>query len=82
MFKYIALTAAPVYEFYKEYEEAALAPTATDEDVSRLWDWFEAHGNRFWNGERYEIDTTHTLWPVYGEEDEHGSIPVIGLEIH
>lgn len=46
-----------------------------------MFTYIDIHSPIYWNGERYNIDCKHTLWPIYGDEDEYGCIPIIGLEI-
>ena len=58
---------------YGSYEELAAKATAFDakqEDIDALGDWFSNYGGRFWNGEYYEIDAEHRLYPIYKEVDE------------
>ena len=66
---------------YEELKEAALAPGATQEDLAALSDWFYSYDMRDWNGEYFEIDATHRLYPIHGEEDSDGNIPIIAWEI-
>lgn len=54
---------------YEELVKKALSPDATKEDVERLDAWFCRYGVQYWNGEYYEIDGTHRLYPIF---DEHG----------
>lgn len=67
-------------EQYAELEQAALAPTATQEDIDRLGEWFEQFGECYWNGEFYVVDDTHRLRPI-DEEDEDGDYHRIGWEL-
>lgn len=66
---------------YEELAAAALAPTATQDDLQRLADWFYNYDMRDWNGEYFEIDATHRLYPIYGEEDVDGNVDIVGWEI-
>lgn len=50
---------------YDELKERALSPDATNDDIKALGKWFEKYGDKFWNGEYYEIDSKHRLYPVY-----------------
>lgn len=68
------------YGSYKELRENALKPNATQEDISKLGEWFSQYVGIFWNGEYYDISDTGTkgeygfrLYPVYKEvaEDEY-----------
>lgn len=52
---------------YEELKNKALNPEANKQDIDQLGEWFEQYGNNFWNGEYYEIDSCHRLYPVYEE---------------
>ena len=49
---------------YEDLLQAALAPAATAADLSRLAEWFERYGSRYWNGECYALEDGKTLWPI------------------
>lgn len=67
-------------EQYHDLEKAALSADATQEDISRLGEWFERYGSAFWNGEFYDVDGVHRLIPV-GREDEDGDFHREGWEL-
>jgi len=70
---------------YYEYDallEKAMSAEATQTDIDALGNWFENWGNDFWNGEYFEIDKDHRLYPVYEEiENEDGTFDLKGFEI-
>ena len=68
------------YDF-EELKEKALAYNATEEDLCNLGKWFEKYGAvEYWNGECYEIDNTHSLYPIYDElSDDY--FELVGWEI-
>lgn len=65
---------------YPDLERKALG-TGKQEDIDALGEWFERYGADSWTGECYKIDAEHTLWPVYGPEDEDGNYPITGWEL-
>ncbi len=66
---------------YNELREKAIAPTATQKDLENLWNWFDQYGNRYWNGECYNVDG-YLLFPVYNmEPDEFDSFEITGYEL-
>lgn len=66
---------------YEDLKAAALSPNATPADLQALADWFSQYDMADWNGEYFEIDSNNRLFPIYGEEDECGDIPVVGWEV-
>jgi hypothetical protein len=47
-------------------------------EVNALGKWFELYGSQFFNGEYYEIDNQHKLFPVCETDlDEYGEL-IIG----
>lgn len=65
---------------YEEIANEAIADP-TDENLERLWNWFEAFGQeRYWNGESYEVKDGIRLYPIYTEVrvDEY---EIIGYEL-
>lgn len=64
---------------YAEIRAAAIAANATQADIDRLGEWFEAYGQSYWNGEYYEADGV-SLYPVY-KETEPDEFELIGYEI-
>lgn len=70
---------------YEELEKKALSADATEDDINALGEWFEQYGGRFWNGECYDIDRTHCLYPIYKEIlDENGDLDyaeIVGWEV-
>ena len=68
------------YYSYDELLGKALSTNATAEDLNNLGEWFNRYGRMYWNGECYEIDSTHNLYPIWhyvGDDD----IEIIGYEI-
>ena len=65
---------------YEDLAEKAIHFNATKDDLISLWIWFERYGYQYWNGECYEIDSNHYLYPIY-EEDENGYYNFLGCEI-
>lgn len=68
------------YYDYDKLVKRALNYNASQEDINALGEWFENHGTMYWNGEYFEIDTEHRLFPVYKEINEDEPI-LIGYEI-
>lgn len=68
------------YYDYEELAAKAMAADATQEDINALGAWFEEHGNCYWNGESFEIDSTNRLYPVY-QEVEEDEFELTGYEI-
>lgn len=58
-----------MYDF-EELKNKALSPDATKEDRMNLLDWFQAYGDRYWNGEYFDIENGRALYPIYSEVDE------------
>ena len=70
------------YYDYEELKEKALKFDATQQDIDALANWFENWGNDYWNGEYFEIDAEHRLFPIYKEiENDDGTYDLIGYEI-
>lgn len=67
------------YDF-PELAQKALAPGATPGDLEALADWLAKYDRRSWNGERYEIDAAHSLYPIY-EEVAPDEWEIVGYEI-
>lgn len=51
---------------YEELLQAALAPAATAADLSRLAEWFDRYGSRYWNGECYSLEDGRRSGPSIG----------------
>lgn len=68
------------YYNYKKLAEKALAYNASQEDINALGEWFNDYGCKFWNGECFDIDGNHALYPVYKEVDED-DFELVGYEI-
>lgn len=66
------------YYDYTELSAAALR-TESEEDLNRLGEWFNLYGASYWNGEKYEIDSTHFLRPIYREIND--GFEVTGYEL-
>ena len=72
------------YYDYEQLKEKALQFQATPNDINELGKWFDEYGDVYWNGEYYDVDEQHRLFPVFDEHyDESGeliSADVIGYE--
>lgn len=67
---------------YEELKEKAMAVNATKEDRMALFNWFERHGNMYWNGECYNIENGYGLYPVYESYDEENDLSdIVDAEI-
>lgn len=72
---------------YKELKERALSPSATQEDINALGEWFKRYGARYWNGEVYDIENGISIRPIYEPEetDDDGEVlswVTVGYELH
>lgn len=72
---------------YKELKERALSPSATQEDINALGEWFERYGDRYWNGEVYDIENGISIRPISApyEIDDDGeaiSWETVGYELN
>ena len=67
------------YEF-EELAAKAMAFGASQEDINKLGEWFSNYGADFWNGESYDIDGSHRLFPVYKETEEE-EFEIVGYEV-
>lgn len=54
---------------YKELFDAAAAFDASQEAVNALGEWFDAFGQRYWNGEYFDADG-RPLYRLYKQVDE------------
>ena len=52
---------------YKEIREKAIRPEATEQDINALGKWMEQYGDRFWNGEYWDVEAGLRLFPVVVE---------------
>lgn len=72
------------YYDYEELKEKALQPQASPNDINALGEWFGQHGTQYWNGEFFDVDNQHRLFPVLDEHyDEDGELidaDIIGYE--
>ena len=66
---------------YEDLVSKALSAKATQKDINNLGKWFDRYGSMYWNGEYYEIDSNHNLFPVI-EVDEDGECKTVGWEVH
>lgn len=65
---------------YEELREASIK-NPTDENLAALGEWLQQYGDRYWNGEEWDIDEGRLLRPVYGQgPDEYGSVPLVGYD--
>lgn len=67
-----------------KYEElrAAAVTNSTEENLTALGEWLQQYGDRYWNGEEWNIDEGYRLRPVFTQEpDEYGSFSTIGYEL-
>lgn len=62
---------------YAELWEAALKPGAKQIDIDTLGAWFSVYGQRYWNGEVYDVGGK-SLRPVYSYDDENDYWDVVG----
>lgn len=53
------------YYDYEDLRATATAPNATQADIDALGAWFQAHGQRYWNGAYYDADDGIRVFPVY-----------------
>lgn len=60
------------YYSFEQLKNKALDSNATQNDLSKLGEWFTNYGNQFWNGEYYDINSVCGLQPHYivDENDE------------
>ena len=65
---------------YDELRAAAINPSAAQEDINALGEWFDAYGANFWNGEYYDADG-YKVVPVVEWDDETETGKTIGYEI-
>lgn len=66
---------------YEELREVAIK-NPTDENLVALGEWLQQYGDRYWNGEEWDIDGSRRLRPVYGQEpDEYGNFPLVGYDL-
>ena len=65
---------------YAELRAAALAPSATVEDLRALADWLEQYDSSAWNGEYYDLDEGKRLFPVY-DETSTDEWKIVGYEV-
>lgn len=50
---------------YKELFEKAVSKEATQDDIKKLYDWFQQYGQQYWNGEYFETEKNLRLYPIY-----------------
>lgn len=66
---------------YEELREAA-TKNPTGENLTALGEWLQQYGDRYCNGEEWDIDRGSRLRPVYGQEpDEYGDFPLVGYDL-
>lgn len=65
---------------YEELKNKALSKNATTEDINALGEWFQQYSDSSWNGEYYEIDSHHRLYPQYKEVSKD-EFDIVGYEI-
>lgn len=66
---------------YEELKNAALAPDATQDDINALGEWFERYGDRYWNGEYFDVNGEH-LYRIYSYDEECDQYDVVGYEFN
>lgn len=54
---------------YDELRAAAISPSATQEDINRLGEWFSEYGEAYWNGYYYDADG-YKLIPLYDIDED------------
>lgn len=69
-----------IYYLYKELVTRALSAKGTREDIARLAEWYEKYGERYWNGEYYQIDGRYILRPIYKQNGEAYKIAEWSIE--
>lgn len=68
---------------YQELKNKALSADVTQEDINNLGEWFEQHGDKYWNGEYYSVDNNR-LYPTYQRIDDdelEEQYEIVGYEI-
>lgn len=68
------------YYDYSELLAKATRKRATREDRLDLLSWFDTYGDRYWNGEYYELEDGKKLYPVYRVIDDE-TIELIDAEV-
>lgn len=68
------------YYFYEELRAAAVAPTATEDDLAALGAWFEQYGVDSWNGECWDAGDGLRLFPIVKWDDELDQGETVGYE--
>lgn len=56
--------------YYPILLKKATKRNATRDDRLDLLAWFETYGDRYWNGEYYELEDGKKLYPVYRVIDD------------
>ena len=64
---------------YEELYAAASKFDSTTEDRLALYEWLNQYDYQSWNGEYFDLDDGHGLYPIYEEHD--GDFTVIDAEI-
>ena len=54
---------------YEELKNAAIGHE-TAENLNALGEWFEQYGMDYWNGECFDVDSSHSLYPIHKCIDE------------
>lgn len=68
------------YCYYPILLKKATKRNATREDRLDLWYWFEMYGDRYWNGECYDIGEGRAIYPVYRVIDEE-TFELVDVEV-
>lgn len=66
---------------YEDLVDLAMDRRTEEYGLPALWAWHEYHAPEFWNGEGYEIDGAHNIYPVYDWDEETDTGEVVGYEI-
>ena len=64
---------------YKDFLEAATAPTATQVDIDTLGEWLSEY-DPYWNGEYYDADGLR-VYPVYEWDDGGDTCEIVRYEL-
>ena len=55
---------------FDELSAKAMSSSATADDLKALAEWFDRYDTSAWNGECYDIDGVHSLYPIYAEAED------------
>lgn len=74
----------PAFSCCKIFLKNFYKASRTEENLTKLAEWFEAYGTEYWNGEYYTVaELDGRLFPIYADEDnENGGYDIIGWELN